>query len=154
MKIQLIQHRDVVAGLVFVGLGTGVAWGSTAYTLGNAMRMGPGYFPLILGLLLAALGALLAVRQVRVSTDADSMPRIEKPCLRSLLLVGGGMLLFAALLQHAGLALATMALVIVSGVAYRAFRWRELGMLSGGLAMFAVAVFVYGLGLPLQALPA
>ncbi len=154
MKLTWVQHRDIVAGLVFFAMGAGVAWGSTAYTLGNAMRMGPGYFPFLLGVLLAGLGLTLVVRHLRELAVLASVPRIEKPCLRSLLLVGSGMLLFALLLQHGGLIVATVALVSVSGVAYRAFRWHELGLLSSSLAVFAVAVFVYGLGLPLQVLPA
>jgi len=64
------------------------------------------------------------------------------------------MLVFAAALQTAGLVVATLALVVISGVAYKPFSWKELGLLSGSLAAFVVVVFAWGLGLPLQVLPA
>ncbi|MQY52375.1 tripartite tricarboxylate transporter TctB family protein [Rhodocyclus tenuis] len=154
MKLRLIGHRDIAAGLFFFVLGSLTAWGSTAYKLGNAMRMGPGYFPLALGLLLAALGLLLVLRNTRPDLLSDESRLIEKPCLRSLGLIGFSLLTFAFALQTAGLIVATLGLVIFSGIAYRAFNWKELGLLSGGLATFAVLVFAYGLGLPLQVFPA
>lgn len=154
MKIHPIRHRDFAAGLFFLTVGGLFAWASSAYKLGTAMRMGPGYFPLVLGLLLALLGLLLLARNARFSLGADRSRLIEKPCLRSLSLIGVSMLAFAFALQTAGLVVATVALVAVSGIAYRAFRWREISLLSGGLAAFAVVVFAYGLGLPLQVLPA
>ncbi len=154
MRIRLIRHRDVAAGLFFLIVGLGTAWGACAYSLGSAMRMGPGYFPLVLGMVLAALGLLLLVINARLVPDSDSPHLIEKPCLRSLVLVGVAMLIFAFALQAYGLVVATVGLVMVSGIAYRAFRWREISLLSGGLAGFAVTVFAYGLGLPLQVLPA
>lgn len=154
MHIRLIRHRDVAAGLLFLLSGLGIAWASTAYPLGSAMRMGPGYFPLVLGALLAFLGLLLLAQNARVVTSDNASRLIEKPCLRSLGLVGAAMLIFAFALQSAGLVAATIGLVTVSGIAYRAFCWKEIGLLSGGLAAFAVVVFAYGLGLPLHVLPA
>ena len=121
MKLTWVQHRDIVAGLVFFALGAGVAWGSTAYTLGNAMRMGPGYFPFLLGVLLAGLGLTLVVRHLRELAVLASVPRIEKPCLRSLLLVGSGMLLFALLLQHGGLIVATILTLLALPAMYAAW---------------------------------
>ena len=154
MKLRLIKHRDFVAGLFFCITGLASAYGSTAYSLGTAMRMGPGYFPLVLGVLLTGLGLVLAAHSLKLDISSDESRLIEKPCLRSLSLIGAGMLLFAFSLSAAGLLLSTIGLVVISGLAYRQFRWHELGLLSSGLAIFAVAVFVYGLGLPFQVLPA
>ena len=153
MKISLIRHRDFVAGFFFLSVGIGTAWGSTVYNLGTAMRMGPGYFPLLLGVLLASLGLLLLAKNVRFVDSIDRSRLIEKPCLRSLTLIAIAMLLFAFTLQVAGLVVSTIALVIVSGIAYRSFSWREISLLCGGLATFASIIFAYGLGLPLQVFP-
>ena len=81
---------------------------------------------------------------------ADSMP---SPCL-SRTPMPLRHLLFAFALNGAGLTLATIGLVVVSGIAYREFCWRELSALGITLSLFAIVVFVYGLGLPFHALPA
>jgi len=154
MKIRLIRHQDFVAGLMFCSVGLATAYASSNYALGTAMRMGPGYFPLVLGILLAGLGVVQAAHSLKLDISSDESRLIEKPCLRSLSLIGAGMLLFAFSLSTAGLLLSTLGLVVISGIAYRQFRWHELGLLSTGLAIFAVTVFVYGLGLPFQVLPA
>jgi hypothetical protein len=154
MKLRLIKQRDFVAGLLFGIAGLVSAFGSTAYSLGTAMRMGPGYFPLVLGVLLAGLGLVLMVRSLKLDFAGNESLLIEKPCLRSISLIGAGMLIFAFSLNAVGLLLSTIGLVVISGIAYRQFRWHELGLLSTGLAIFAVVVFVYGLGLPFQVLPA
>jgi len=150
----LIRQRDFAAGLFFLTVGTLVTLGSTAYNIGNTMRMGPGYFPLVLGILQALIGLTLVVLNTHISRAHDRSRWIEKPCLRSLSLIGVAMLVFAAALQTAGLVVATLALVVISGVAYKPFSWKELGLLSGSLAAFVVVVFAWGLGLPLQVLPA
>jgi hypothetical protein len=154
MKIRLIGQRDFAAGLLFFTFGSLIAWSSTSYQIGTAMRMGPGYFPFVLGLLLALLGLLVIARNARLDLGHEESRRIEKPCLRSLSLIGISMLVFAFALHTAGLVVATVGLVVISGIAYRSFSWQELGLLSGALASFAVLVFAYGLGLPLPVLPA
>jgi hypothetical protein len=154
MKIHLIGQRDFASGLLFSIFGSLTAWSSTGYRIGTAMRMGPGYFPFVLGLLLALLGLLVIARSARIDLSQEESGLIEKPCLRSLSLIGISMLVFAFALHTAGLVIATIGLVVISGIAYRSFSWKELGLLSGALASFAVLVFAYGLGLPLQVLPA
>jgi hypothetical protein len=154
MKLRLIRQQDFTAGLFFLITGALFAYGSLAYKLGSAMRMGPGYFPLALGLLLALIGLVIAARNARVELDQDEASLIEKPCLRSLLLIGVAMLIFAFALQILGLIIATVALVVISGIAYRSFCWKEISALSTGLAAFASIVFSWALGLPLQVFPA
>ncbi len=55
MKIK--SQKDFFSGLMFMGVGVAFAWGATTYNVGNGARMGPGYFPLLLGILLALIGA-------------------------------------------------------------------------------------------------
>lgn len=150
---RLIRQQDFAAGLLFLVLGVGVAWGSTAYKLGTAMRMGPGYFPLLLGIAQALLGMVLIARNLRFDLGSEDPSLVERPCLRSLALIGISMLVFAFALQKAGLIVATIGLVVISGWAYPAFRWKELGLLGIVLASFASLVFAYGLGLPLRIFP-
>jgi len=154
MSIHILKHRDFISGTFFALTGLATAMGSTAYALGTPMRMGPGYFPLLLGVVLIALGLAIALGSIDLTAEPDPAKHVERPSLRALILIAAGMLLFAFALHGAGLALATIGLVVLSGVAYREFRWHELGALGGVLSVFAVVVFVYGLGLPFQVLPA
>lgn len=147
-----LQHRDVLAGSFFLLLGLAVALQATRYPLGTAMRMGPGYFPALLGLGLAALGLFIGFKGLRANHALDGL-RFEPIKWRPALLVSAGVLLFAIAIQTAGLALSTLALVTISGIAHHEFRWREL--LASGLTLAAVAVgvFAYGLHLPFRILP-
>lgn len=154
MKFRLIRQQDFTTGLFFLVTGSLFAWGSLSYKIGTAMRMGPGYFPLVLGALLAVIGLFLAARNARVDLTREESQLIEKPCLRSLLLIGVAMLVFAFSLQSLGLIVATVGLVVVSGIASQAFCWKEIGVLSTSLAAFASIVFSWALGLPLQVFPA
>jgi hypothetical protein len=151
--MSFLKHRDFVAGSFFSLAGLLTALASSSYAMGTPMRMGPGYFPLLLGIVLMILGAIIAVRSRARLAPNDATHRLQLPSLRPLLLVGGAMLLFAYSLHTAGLALSTLGLVGLSGLAYRGFRWHELGALGGTLSLFAVVVFVHGLGLPFQVLP-
>lgn len=154
MRTRLILTPDFASGLLFLLIGGAVALASTAHKIGTTMRMGPGYFPLVLGVILAAIGLILVVRNVRLDINASESAFIERICFRSVILISLSMLLFAFTVQKAGLIIATCGLVLVSGVAYRAFSWKQLGLLCIALAGFATVVFIYGLGLPVPVLPA
>ena len=67
------SQKDFFAGLLFIAIGLGFAWGATDYELGSTARMGPGYFPMALGALLAALGAVIAFKALVIET-ADGEP--------------------------------------------------------------------------------
>jgi hypothetical protein len=153
VQLQLLSRRDFIAGVFFIILGAVAAGVAVGYPLGNAMRMGPGYFPTVLGGLLIALGLFIAIASLRVQPAADDAVALERLSLVPMFLVCGGVLIFAFTVESIGLVLATIALVLVSGIAHHDPRWRELLLLGTGLALFAVSVFLYGLGLPFDALP-
>lgn len=152
MHIRLLSRRDSLAGLLFIAFGLIGAYLSTAYPMGTAMRMGAGYFPLLLSGVLALLGLVVLGRSVRIDEDADDAS--EGIAWRPAAFIGGGVIAFALLAPHQGLLLATVVLTVLSGFAQRDVRVRELLGLSALLAVFGVAVFSYGLGLPLPVLPA
>jgi putative tricarboxylic transport membrane protein len=146
MKLQ--NPRDFLAGLLFMAFG-GVALAmSQSYAIGTAARMGPGYFPRALGLVLVVLGALLSLRGFRPSQEPQPEWR-----WRPLAVVLAGVALFSFTAQWLGLVLAGLALVFVSSAASPEFRWKE-ALVSGAIQGAAtVVVFVYGLGLPLPVWP-
>jgi hypothetical protein len=111
--------------------------------------MGPGYFPVWVGGLVALLGLALALRSLRI--DGPPLPRLRG---RPVVFVLGASIAFGYLLKPLGLVLAAVVLVLASAFGGHEFRWKEVALLAVGLAAFAVAVFVYGLGLPFPLWPA
>ena len=140
--------RDFYAGLLFLAFGVVALVMSQAYPLGTAARMGPGYFPRLLGVLLVAGGGLQALLGLRSTLDAP--PEWHWRPLFFLLI---GVFLFMVAAPYLGLIVAGLALVFVSSMASQEFRWREalvVGLLQG---VAAAALFVYGLGVPLPVWP-
>ena len=71
------SQKDFFSGLMFMAVGVGFGWGASDYTLGDGARMGPGYFPLALGVLLAFLGAIITFKALVVETvDGDKIGKL------------------------------------------------------------------------------
>jgi len=72
--VNIKSQKDFFSGLMFMGVGVAFAWGASGYTIGNGARMGPGYFPLVLGILLAFLGSIITFKALVVETmDGDKI---------------------------------------------------------------------------------
>jgi len=146
--IRITNPKDFWAGALFVAIGLGTIVLGSRYTLGSAARMGPGYFPRILGILLIVLGAVLAVRATR--TLGPPLPRFG---WRPLVVVLGSVVLFGAIVNWMGVALSTVILIVAASAASREFRPREAVIAGVLLATLAVGVFVIGLQLQLPIWP-
>ena len=140
--------QDFYAGLFFVAIGVATLVIVGSYPMGTASRMGPGYFPRILGVLLLGLGALLSLRGLRSAGEA--MPGWHWRPLSIVLL---SVLLWGLTAPWLGLGVASLALVFLSSVASDEFSRREALLSSVIQAVSVVAVFVYGLGIPLPVWP-
>lgn len=197
MKIR--NGRDFWAGLMFVGSGVGFMLASRAYPIGTAVRMGPAYFPMVLGGLLAALGLIVFLRGFFSSIPhgihafpfrfpvliaggvlaaivwwaADWFKAMGPPgallqtglsAIALFLLMGAfgprpliviliSVVAFGYLLKPLGLVLATAVLIIGSAWGGHEFKIREVLILFAVLAIFSVAIFIYGLGLPMNIWP-
>jgi Tripartite tricarboxylate transporter TctB family len=139
-----IRHqKDFVAGLLFIAIGIAAIVLGSNYALGSAARMGPGYFPRALGILLVLLGAALALRSLRV--DGPPLPGWR---WRPVAVVLGSVVLFGAILNYAGLVLSTILLIVIASAASDEFRLKEA--LISGVALAVLAVVVFGYGLKLQ----
>jgi hypothetical protein len=144
-----IRHpKDFFAGLLFIAFGVAAIVIGSNYALGTAARMGPGYFPRILGLLLIALGLALSVRALRL--DGPPVPRFV---WRPLLVVLGSVLAFGLIVNHAGVVISTILLIVAASAASHEFRLRESLIAGVTLAVLAVGVFVIGLKLQLPIWP-
>ena len=144
-----IRHpKDFAAGLMFVAFGIAAIAIGAGYPLGVAARMGPGYFPRILGILLIAFGTILMFRGMRLRGAGITL---ESP--RPLLIVLGSVVLFGLTAPSLGLVVASILLIVVSSAASTEFRWKE-ALLSGVvLAALSVAGFIWGLGLQFSVWP-
>jgi hypothetical protein len=144
-----IRHpKDFYAGLLFIAFGVAAIVVGSDYALGTAARMGPGYFPRILGILLVSLGALLALRALRV--PGPSMTRFS---LRPTLVVLGSVVLFGLIVERVGLFASTVILIVAASTATREFRWKEAIASGIFFALLAIAVFVVGLKIQLPVWP-
>ena len=147
--MQFIPHpQDFWAGILFIVLGGTAFLIALDYAMGTAGRMGPGYFPRALGLLLAGLGIVLVLRGIKVRGQP-----IPFPTLKPLVIVLFSVLLFGLTVNFLGLVLGTVLLVLVSSTASHEYRWKESIVASLCLAVFVVIAFVYGLKLQLPTWP-
>jgi len=147
--LQIRHPKDFWAGILFIAFGLTAFGIALNYPLGTAGRMGPGYFPRSLGLILASLGAILVIRGLKLSGEP-----IVWGSARPLLVVLGSVVMFGLVVAKLGLVFSTILLVVTSSFASTELRWKEAVISSFFLAAFVVAAFVYGLKLQLPALPA
>lgn len=146
MKIR--APRDFWAGLMFIAFGVGFAWVAQNYQMGTSVRMGPAYFPTVLGAMLAVLGFAIFVQSL-VSTG----PAVARFYFRPLVLIVLAIVLFGILLKPLGLVLSCAVLVGIGAFGGYEFKAKEVAILYVVLAIFSVWVFVKGLGLPIPVWP-
>jgi putative tricarboxylic transport membrane protein len=147
MKIK--SPKDFWAGLMFIGFGLFfMIWALIHYQMGTAVRMGPAYFPAVLGGLLAVLGFF-----VLLGSFAIEGPPVPQFSYRPLILISVACVLYGYLMKPLGLVGATAALVYVSALGGHEFNWKEVTILYLILIAFSWLVFVKGLTLPFPVWP-
>ena len=139
-----VESKDFWSGAIFAAAGLAAVGIARNYSMGTAVRMGPGYFPTMLGGLLAFIGCVLIVRAVM-----RPGPSVGRLAYSKLFLITVSNLLFALLLRRLGLVAALILLVVVSAYASKRFRWPIATALAVGLAVGSSIVFVWLLGLPI-----
>jgi putative tricarboxylic transport membrane protein len=129
-----LNNKDVWGGLMLIAIGAATVFIARDYPFGTALRMGPGYFPVILGVLLILFGlAILAGGLRRGEPIAGSWS------LRALVVLPLSLILFGVLMQYGG---------FVPATASSEFRLVEVLLFALGLTALSVVVFVWALGLP------
>lgn len=147
--MHLLRQKDFVAGLVFLLIGGGTLVINRSYRLGTASEMGPGYFPMLLALALMALGLVLAVKAWRDTAGEE----IEPLHLRVLFFPTLAIVLFGLMLERLGIVISLTALLGIGVFASRETRLKEVPFLIVAAVIFCVAVFVYGVALPIEVWP-
>jgi uncharacterized membrane protein len=141
-----LNRNDLAAGAIFAVLG--LAFGAESILslpIGSALRMGPGYFPLVLSGLLVVTGAAIALRSIGAAAPAD------RPVpWRGLAVLLPAPIVFGATIRGLGLVGATALVVLISAFASRRVSPMLAILLAVGLTLFCVGIFHYGLGLPIR----
>jgi len=140
--------KDFWAGLMFIAVGLFFLIGARNYELGSAARMGPAYFPTMVGGLLAVIGVVVFFQSLVVKgAKVAAFP------IRLILFMTVALLLFGYLLKPLGLVAALTLLVVVSAFAGHEFKLKEVLVLAFALIVLSVLVFVKGLGQPFPLWP-
>jgi putative tricarboxylic transport membrane protein len=143
MKLELRANKDFWAGMMLMGIGAGAMFIAREYAFGTTLRMGPGYFPRMLGGLLILFGIYIMAVGLRRNEKIQG-----RYSLRALILLPLSLVLFGVLMDHAGFVPALVALVFGSAAAGREFRFVEVLLLTAVLTVISVATFIWGLELP------
>lgn len=158
--MKLKNQKDFFSGLMFMGIGGAFAGGATSYQVGEAAQMGPGFFPLCLGILLALLGMLITFKSlVLESIGGDT---IGFWAGRPLFFIISANLAFGVLLgglpsvglPSMGLILAIYALAFIASMAQPGWTLKATLILATVLAIGSYVAFVLALKLQLPLWPA
>ena len=141
--MKLPDSKDFWSGVMLIAIGAAAVVIGRDYPFGTALRMGAGFFPLVLGAVLVLFGVYFVVRGLRSS---DSIEGGWSP--RALVILPLSFVLFGVLMQHAGFVPALFVLVVGSAAAGTEFKLVEVLLLAGLLTVLCVALFIWGLGLP------
>ncbi len=150
MGIRIHNQKDFAAGLFYVVAGGAFSVGALEYRMGDPARMGPGWFPFYIGVLLVLVGVITAAGGLR-RTGAEE--RFKRPDLPALAWILGAVVLFGVLLQPLGLVLSLTVLVMVSMRASHEFTWRGAIATTLALIAFSYVTFVWGIELQIGLWP-
>jgi putative tricarboxylic transport membrane protein len=145
---RLRNPGNLIGGLLLIALALFTFWHTADLEIGRAMRMGPGYFPRLLAILICAMGVLL----VAISAFTPG-PRLERWSWGKLALVLGAIIVFGFTVRPFGLVLSGAILIVLSTFAAPDSRWKETAIFGVALLAFVTLLFPIALGLPLAIWP-
>jgi hypothetical protein len=143
MKMAFLNKKDFWAGMMLTGIGAAAMFIARDYRFGSALRMGPGFFPTILGGILIAFGVCIMAVGLRSGEKIQGALS-----LRALIMLPLSLVLFGLLMEKAGFLPALAVLVFGSAASGREFRFLEVLLLTALLTVASAALFIWGLGLP------
>jgi hypothetical protein len=146
--VRIRDKTEFFSGLILVGFGLAALLLARNYKMGTAFRMGPAYFPVVLAILLIAIGIIVAGLALR--SGKVTFPELA---WRPMLVVTAAVILFGLTINGAGLALSTFAMVVASRFARSGYPWPETAVLGVVLSVLCVVVFYFGLRIQMPLLP-
>jgi hypothetical protein len=143
MKVGLRDNQDFWSGVLLIATGVTAVVIARNYPFGTSLRMGPGYFPTVLGSILSLFGLWFLAKALR------STEKIEPGwSLRALVVIPVALVLFGILMNYGGFVPALVVLIFGSALASDEFNLIEVSLLTIGLTIGCIAVFIWGLSLP------
>jgi hypothetical protein len=157
--VNIKSQKDFFSGLMFMAIGSAFAWGASTYNVGTGARMGPGYFPLLLGVLLAVIGVVIVFTSLVVETEGGA--KIGKWAWKPLFFIIASNVVFGILLAGIprfnipamGLIVAIYALIFIASMAEAGWKFRTTLILSTVLAVGSYFAFVKLLSLQFPVWP-
>jgi predicted outer membrane lipoprotein len=142
------SQKDFFSGLMFMGVGVAFAWGATTYNVGSGARMGPGYFPLLLGVLLAVLGGIITFNAMVIETEDGD--KIGAWAWKPLVFIIAANLVFGLMLgglpslkiPAMGMIAAIYALTFIASLAGEEFNFKEVAILATVLSIMSYLAFI------------
>jgi hypothetical protein len=148
--MRIRNKKNFWAGIMFIAFGLFFSGFGAQYAIGTAARMGPGYVPTALGVIVILLGMALSAGALFAKATAEN---VEKFAFREIILIIGSVVLFGVLLKPLGLIASLFVLVAVSSYASHEFSWRGMLINAVVLTVLCVVVFVWLLKLRFQLWP-
>ena len=142
-KVPLLGNKRFLSGIMFLLIGGVAIYIAQDYPMGSALRMGPGYFPIVLGGILVTFGIWELIIGV-LKPD----PVKGNWSLRALIILPLSAVIFGIIMEKGGFIPAMIVLIYVSALSSKEFRFWEVTALAIGLTAASVGLFIYGLGLP------
>jgi hypothetical protein len=149
--VKIKSQRDFWSGLMFVVVGVVFAVGATNYSMGTSARPGPGYFPLILSVLMALLGGFVLFKSLTIEVEGGDP--IGAIAWRPLLVIVAAITVFGAALPRLGLVVTVPILILMTSLAGDEFKWKGVLATAIVLTVGSWAIFVLGLKLVIPMWP-
>jgi hypothetical protein len=142
--LRVKDQKDFWSGILFIAFGSAGLWLGRDYAVGTLSRMGPGFFPMLMSIGLIGTGAIVLARSLIVAGEP-----IERIAFWPQLLILAAIVAFGLLIERIGLAVAVIAVAVISGVAAQGLRWLEMAALALAMSAMTVILFVYLLAQPI-----
>ena len=143
MKVNLLENKDFLAGLLMIAVGAIAFYMALDYPFGSALRMGPGYFPRVLAGIFIAFGVYVGLRGLRTKEKVEGVWG-----WKALALITTAFFVYGWLMDRIGMIPSLVVLFFISALAGHEFRLKEVIILTVVMTAFAWAVFIWGLGMP------
>jgi hypothetical protein len=149
--VKIKSQQDFWSGLMFLVAGVGFAIGAGNYSLGTSARPGPGYFPLMLSVIMAILGAIILFKSLTIETEGGDP--VGSIAWRPLLVIVGSIVVFAVLLPRVGLIATIPILIFLVSLAGDEFHWKGVLANAVVLTLGSWVIFIWGLKLTIPLWP-
>jgi Ca2+/Na+ antiporter len=151
--LKIKSQTDFWSGVMFIAVGAAFAGLATEYDYGTPQRMGPAFFPTMLGGLLILIGLVVGLEGL-AKEDPHGHNKIEKFSFPSVAWVTLAIVVYGLLLRPMGIIVANVAMVVIAMLASHEFKWKEAIALSVVMTLIVYGVFIYGLKLTVPVWPA